>query len=124
METFKHLESVNNEFDWQHWNVSDGKIADEPINAFKRMKYLSNGEFEFEWIQEKDGEPQGNGRIIFDNKIKGILHFFSHKSINYKYRNIFFREIEHNGKKYDAIFVDAADEGTKYVLMREKKNRI
>jgi hypothetical protein len=118
-EIFQHLESPNNEFDWQHWDVREGKIVDNPIDAFMKMKYLHDGEFDFEWTESKGGVPQGSGRLIFDNQIKGILYFFSHFSINYKYRNIFFREIEHKGKKYEAIFVDAADEGYKYALMRE-----
>lgn len=119
-EAFQHLESLNNKFDWQHWNVENGKIADNPVDSFMKMKYLNNAEFEFEWIESKGGQPQGSGRIIFDNKIKGILHFFSHNNINYKYRNIFFREVDHKEKKYDAIFVDATDEGYKYVMMRER----
>src|SRR5690606_32280161 len=120
--TFQYLESGSNEFDWQHWDIVSGKIADEPINSFMRMKYLNDGEFEFEWIESVGGRIEGSGRIIFYDKIKGILHFFSINTINYKYRNIFYREvINHLGKKYQAIFVDAQDEGTKYVLMRETK---
>ena len=120
-QTFQFLESKNNDFDWQHWDILDGKIADKPIDSFMRMKYLSDAEFEFEWIESQGGRIEGNGRLIFDNKIIGILHFFSHNSINYKYRNIFYREVDHLGKKYEAIFVDAEDEKTKYVMMRIKK---
>ncbi len=120
---FQFLQSENKKFDWQHWDIKNGKIVPNPIDSFMRLEYLEDGEFEFDWIESVGGRIEGEGRIIFDNKIKGILYFFSHNSINYKYRNIFYRMVDnHCGKKYDAIFVDAQDEGTKYVMMRERVN--
>jgi hypothetical protein len=117
---FQFLESKNEEFDWKQWNLQNGQISNAPINSFMRMKYLDAAEFEFEWIESVGGNIEGVGRLIFDNKIKGILYFFSVNAINYKYRNVFYRVVEHMGEKYDAIFVDAADEGKKYVMMRKK----
>ena len=119
---FQFLESKNEEFDWQHWNLKNGQISNSPIDSFMRMKYLEAAEFEFEWIESKGGRIEGGGRLAFDNKIKGILYFFSVNTINYKYRNVFYRVVEHLGEKYDAIFVDATDEGTMYVMMRKKYN--
>jgi len=117
---FQFLESRNDKFDWQHWNIINGKIDSTPIESYMRMKYLYDAEFEFEWIESLKGEIKGNGRLLFDDKIKGILHFFDVDTINYKYRNVFYREINHLGITYEAIFVDAIDEGTKYVMMRKK----
>lgn len=117
---FQFLESKNEEFDWKHWDIQNGQISNAPINSFMRMKYLGAAEFEYEWIQSVGGHIEGSGRLIFDNKIKGILYFFSVNPFNYKYRNVFYRVVEHMGEKYDAIFVDADDEGNKYVMMRKK----
>lgn len=117
---FHFLESRNNQFDWQHWDLRNGQIVHAPIDSHMRMKYLEGAEFEFEWIESTGGRIEGIGRLEFDNKIKGVLYFFSHNTINYKYRNFFYREVDHLGVKYEAIFVDATDEGTKYVMMRKK----
>lgn len=119
LEKYKFLESKNDEFDWQHWNIVNGKIANNPIPSFMKMKYLSGKTFSFDWIERKDGSIEGNGKIIFEDEVYGYMHFFSINTIHYNRRNIFYKRFIHQEINYDAIFVDANDQGYKYVLMRK-----
>jgi len=118
-ETFQFLESHNDKFDWQHWDITNGKIATSPIDAYKRLKYMQNGQFLFEWKAPDSKDIKGDGYIFWKDITHGRMSFYSHKPQEYNYRNVFYRRIDHQDKKYDAIFVNADDYGTKYVLLRE-----
>jgi hypothetical protein len=118
LKEYKFLESREKKFDWQHWNVIDGKIADNPIPSFMKLKYLSNRTFNFEWIESENGRVEGDGKLIFEDEIYGKIHFFSINTIIYNSRDIFYRRITHQGLNYDAIFVNAKDQNSNYVLLR------
>jgi len=78
--TYIVLESVKNSFDWQHWNIIDGKISSQPINSFMRVKYSQDTTLHFEWI-EADGNVKGNGQLIFDDSVRGKMFYFSFGTI-------------------------------------------
>ena len=115
---YKPLESRDSKFDWQHWTVKNGKIADTPIDSFMRTKYDYDKTFSFEWIESVDGKIEGNGKIFFEDETYGKLNFFSINYIHYDRRDIFYKkEINHKDKSYEAIFVNAKDQNYDYVLL-------
>lgn len=116
---FKFLESNNDVYDWQHWNVKNGKINDTE-ESYARLKYIGNKVFDLEWQESKGGRKEGDAKLIWTDITHGTMSFYSINTIDYGNRPIFYRELVHNEIKYDAIFVDATDHGTKYALMRKK----
>ncbi len=120
---FKFLESKDNSFDWQHWDVSNGKIADTPKESYKKIKYIGEKTFNFEWIESKNGRIEGEGKMIWKDITHGTMSFFSINTILYGNRDIFYRKINHKGIKYDAIFVNAEDQNYDYVLMRKSVHK-
>lgn len=117
---FKFLESNDNQFDWRHWNVYNGRIEPAPIDSYMRLKYLEGKKFEYQWIENEKGRIEGEGMLIMEDITHGYISYFSINTISYGNRKIFYRIVNHQNQKYDAIFVDAADDGYKYVLMRKK----
>ncbi|WP_316812864.1 LapA family protein [Pedobacter heparinus] len=115
---FQHLEGNGTLFDWQHWDVKDGRIAECSIASYMRLKYENVGEFHYQWKEAEDGEIMGEGHMTFDDRFNGNLYFFTTNTISYKYRNVFYRRIKHLERNYDAIFVDADDQNKNYVMMR------
>jgi hypothetical protein len=118
-ETFSFLESEENKYDWQHWDVRNGKIQDAPIDAFMTLKYTDSKNFTFSWKEPASDKIQGDGYIFWNDLTHGQMSFHRYESLDYNYRNVFFRQISHLGTEYHAIFVNADDEGTKYVMMRK-----
>ena len=118
-EKYKFLESVNNTFDWQHWDINNGKISDKPIDAFMRIKYSHDTILDFEWIESSDGKVQGNGKLIMDDIVRGRMYYFRFESVSYDYRDVFFRQINLHNQPSQALFVNAKEEGTKYVMIRK-----
>ncbi len=121
---FSQLESYNKAFDYQHWNIINGRIADEPINSFMSIRYRENNLFDLDWhTLAVDGKiaDYGSGLVIFDDFIRGELLFFELGRYNFDYRNFIYRPyIEHKGEYYTAFFINAKDQGTKYVMMRRR----
>jgi len=118
--TFSFMESQSGKYDWQHWDVLNGKISDQPIEAFMTLKYMDNKNLTFSWKEPGSDKIQGDGYIFWDDLTHGKMSFHRYESLDYNYRNVFYREINHKEKTYDAIFVNADDEKTKYVMLREK----
>lgn len=118
--TFSFLESESGKYDWQHWDISNGKINEQPINAFMTLKYKGNKNITFSWKEPGSDKIQGDGYIFWDDLTHGKMSFHRYESLDYNYRNVFYREINHQEKSYDAIFVNADDEKTKYVMLRER----
>lgn len=118
--TFSFLESQTDKYDWQHWNVKNGKIEDQPIDAFMLLKYTDNRNFLFTWKEPGSDKVQGDGYIFWQDLTHGKMSFHRYESLDYNYRNVFYREIKHKENTYDAIFVNADDEKTKYVMLRKK----
>lgn len=119
---YRQYESVGDHFDYQHWNIVDGKIADNPIDSFMRLKYRENNIFDFEWIESKDGPTIGSGMLVFDDFVRGRLSFFTNTgSIDFNIREFVYSSwIEHKMDHYTGLFINAADQGTKYVMMRHR----
>ncbi|MFN0188650.1 MAG: hypothetical protein ACKVQV_08110 [Bacteroidia bacterium] len=115
---FSFLESKPDNYDWQHWNIINGKIKDHPIDAFMTLKYSENKNFTFSWKEPGEDKVQGDGHIFWDDLTHGKMSFHRYESLDYNYRNVFYRQIIHQEKTYDAIFVNADDEKTKYVMLR------
>jgi hypothetical protein len=118
---FSFLESKPDNYDWQHWDIINGKIKDHPIDAFMTLKYTENKNFSFSWKELGVDKVQGDGHIFWDDLTHGKMSFHRYESLDYNYRNVFYRQIIHQEKTYDAIFVNAEDEKKKYVMLREKK---
>ena len=117
--TYRFLESKNNKFDWQHWNVTNGKIESSPIDSFKKITYVDGKTFDFEWIESKGGRVEGEGKLFWEDPTHGYISFFSIYTIIYNTRKVFYRRVQHQNEIYDAIFVNAEDQGYNYVLMRK-----
>jgi hypothetical protein len=107
---------------WQHWDVANGKIADKPVNSFLGLDFMGNSTFKICWVENKspDSKDDGDGYIYWNNLSNGKMSFFHYEHNYHNYRDVFYREINHQGICYDAIFVNATDMGTKYVMMRKK----
>jgi hypothetical protein len=119
--TFSFLESKPHTYDWQHWDIINGKIKDHPIDAFMTLKYSENKNFALSWKEPGADKVQGDGHIFWDDLTHGKMSFHRYESLDYDYRNVFYRQINHQEKSYDAIFVNADDEKKKFVMLREKK---
>jgi hypothetical protein len=119
---YRQYESSGDHFDYQHWNIIDGKIAETPLDSFMRIKYRENNVFDFEWIESKNGEVKGTGMLVFDDFVRGRLFFFANSgSIDFNSRDFVYSEwIEHQMMYYTGIFINAADQGTRYVMMRHR----
>ncbi len=118
--TFSFLESQTDNYDWQHWDIKNGKIDEQPIDAFVLLKYVHNKNFQFTWKEPESDKVQGDGYISWNDLTHGKMSFHRYESLDYNYRNVFYREIKHKENTYDAIFVNADDEKTKYVMLRKK----
>ena len=115
---YSFLQSIK-EFDWQHWDVSNGKIADSPIAGFMTLKYLGDKLFSFEWKEPGLERVQGDGFFFWDDVFQGKMSFHRYRTNEFNYRNIFYHKVEHLEKKYYAIFINADDQKEKrYVMLR------
>jgi hypothetical protein len=112
------LQSIENKFDWQHWNINDGKIAENPVESYMTLKYKGGKTFSFKW-EVKNSDEKGSGFIFWDEVFHGKVSFFEGKKSWFDYRSVYHEKITHQGKEYDAIFVNADDQRTKYVMLRE-----
>lgn len=119
---YRQYESYDNQFDYQHWNIIDGKIADTPMDSFMRIKYRGNNIFDFQWTESKDGSVKGVGILTFDDFVRGQLFFFVKSgSIEFNNRDFVYSDwIEHKSMYYTGIFINATDQETKYVMMRHR----
>ena len=97
-----------------------GNIANEPVQSFKKLTYSGESIFDFQWIESREGEIEGEGKMMWKDSTHETMSFFSINTILYGNRDIFYRIIEHGGVKYDAIFVNAEDQNYDYVLMRPR----
>lgn len=118
--TFSFLQSIPDKYDWQHWDIHNGKISDKPIEAFMTLKYTDNKTFIFSWKEPGSDKIEGDGYIFWDDLTHGKMSFNRYESLDYNYRNVFYKQITHQEKTYDAIFVNADDEKTKYVMLRSR----
>lgn len=100
---FSFLESPGNKFDWQHWNIKHGAIADEPEEAYMNLKYREYKTFSFRWTEKGSNDVKGEGFIFWNDLTHGKMSFYAYQVVTYNYRNVFYRKIEHQGKIYDAI---------------------
>ena len=62
---YKKLESRPDQYDYQHWNITNGKIVGPPIAAFARLEYDENSTFKFTWTEPGSDQVKGNGFIFF-----------------------------------------------------------
>jgi hypothetical protein len=63
----------------------------------------------------------GSGILVFEDDylINGKLSFAENDRINFGYRDfVFYRRPFHKGKFYSGFFVNAADEGVRFAIMR------
>jgi len=114
---YSFLESNENAFDWQHWNIQDGKIEQRPLDSYMMLKYNGEKSFSFKW-KASSGEILGDGFIFWENLTQGKLSFYEYEKRWFDYRDVFHRRINHQGNEYDAIFVNADDQKTRYVMLR------
>jgi hypothetical protein len=114
---YAFLQSAEHIFDWQHWNINKGKIEAQPIDSHMTLKYDKEKSFSFQWKQAA-GEIAGEGFIFWDNLTHGKMSFYEYEKEWFDYRNVFYKRVLHQNTLYDAIFVNADDQGTKYVMMR------
>lgn len=117
---FSFLESPEEHL-WQHYDIKDGVIVNS-IDSYMHLRYLNGKRLKMTWF-EFDGKPKGEGFITWQDTVHGQLSAHEYSSNSYRYRNVFYREIEHAGSLYDAIFVNADDEGTKYVMLSLTSHR-
>ncbi len=117
LKKYGFLQSAENIFDWQHWNIKEGEIEANPIQSYMTLKYNGEKTFSFKWKQVS-GVVVGEGYIFWDNLTHGKLSFYEIKKQWFDYRNVFYKRIFHQGTQYDAIFVNADDQGTKYAMLR------
>jgi hypothetical protein len=106
---------------WQHYDIANGSIT-RPIQSYMHLRYLDDKRFKMTWFGSNK-EPIGEGFITWQDSVHGQMSAHEYPSSSYRYRNVFYREIKHLGKPYDAIFVNADDEGTKYVMLRSTIHR-
>ena len=59
--------------------------------------------------------------FFLDDTNHGKMSFYSYVTKAHKDHSIYYIKELHNGVTYDAILVNADDEGTKYAMMREIK---
>jgi hypothetical protein len=118
------FESYRDFFDWQHWDIVDGKLAPKPIQTYMRIKYREDRVLDFQWLE---GDPtntsnvKGYGMLVFDDAIKGKMFFAESNKINFGTRDFLTYELlYHDGLYHMAILVNADDEGTKYAMMRPR----
>ncbi|MBS1523259.1 MAG: hypothetical protein JST50_19830 [Bacteroidetes bacterium] len=117
LEKYGFLQSTEDEFDWQHWKIENGKIAESPIESYMNLKYKGDKTFSFKW-EDKNCKENGSGFIYWDEVFYGKMSFFESEKKWFDYRNVYYEKITHQEKEYDAIFVNADDQGTKYVMLR------
>jgi len=113
------LQSGENEFDWQHWNIENGKIAEAPITSYMSLKYKGSKSFSFRW--SINDIEKGSGFIFWDDVFHGKMSFYEEQNKWFDYRNVYYKKIKHKEKEYDAIFVNADDQNTRYAMLREYK---
>jgi hypothetical protein len=116
---YSFLQSNENEFDWQTWKINNGKIAESPINSYMTLKYHEGKMFSFKW-KDDDAKEGGEGYIFWDEIFYGKMSFFEGGKSWFDNRNVFYTLKDHQEIKYDAIYVDAKDQGTTYVMLRPK----
>ena len=112
------LQSGENVFDWQHWNINEGKIEAYPIDSYMTLKYDGQKNFSFKWKTKSGEEILGDGFIFWDNLTHGRMSFYEYEKEWFDYRNVFHKEILHQNVRYNAIYVNADDQNTKYVMLR------
>jgi hypothetical protein len=112
---FSFLESAD-EHVWQHYDIDTGKIT-VPVDAFMHLRYIGDKKLKFTWFKA-DKKLLGEGYITWEDGIHGKMSAHEYLTSSYRYRNVFYREIQYNDQTYDAIFVNADDEGGKYVMLR------
>ena len=120
--TYSFLQSRESRFDWQHWDVTNGQIANFPIAGYMMLKYEGDKRFSFKWKEPDFVEVQGDGFFFWDEVFQGKMSFHRYRSNEFNYRNVFYNKIEHLGKSYDAIFVNADDQKEKRYVMLRKRN--
>jgi hypothetical protein len=115
---YGHFESMNDKFDWVSYPIEEDVIKDVPM-ALNQIRYQGNSQLLFKWKDIGEGKQViGEGHINWTNEFFGVLTF---NATNwFDYRNVFYKTIEFKGKMQDAIFVNADDQKTKYVLLRDK----
>jgi hypothetical protein len=116
------LASSKNKFDWQDWKIDGGQINSTPIDSWMKLKYEGDKSFSYEY-RNADTKESGTGYIFFDEVFLGRLSFWVDQKSWFNYRNVYYKEIIHDGEKYDAIYVNADDQKTKYVMLRPTKHR-
>jgi hypothetical protein len=115
---FRYLNSKPNTFDYESWKIENGKVTTSD-NAFTELIYSSENVLTFKWISTTDESNKGKGIIMMNDQFRGELFYYfePHKSFNF--RKVYcIPDFEQFGKRYCAIFVNAIDEGRKYVMMK------
>jgi hypothetical protein len=117
---YQYLESKDDKFDWQHWDIINGEIADYPVQSFMKIKYGIEKTLEFYWTNNANGQMMidSGGLLIMDDLVRGKMNFFEFQSLTYDYRDFVYTTIHHNNVKYEGLIVNAKDQGTKYIMMR------
>jgi len=117
---FSFLESTNEHL-WQHYDIDTGNIT-KPIDSNMHLRYIDDKRLKLTWFKA-DGVLLGEGFITWEDSVHGKMSAHEYSTNSYRYRNVFYRLIEHDGHAQDAIFVNADDEGKKYVMLRRKSFR-
>ena len=81
------LESSQNKFDWQHWDVSNGQIANSPIAGYMSLQYEEGKLFSFKWKEPGSEKVQGDGFFFWDEVFQGKMSFHRYRSNEFNYRN-------------------------------------
>src|SRR6202000_2661487 len=101
------LQSIENNYDWQHWNIKNGIIGENPIKAYMTLKYKNERNFSFKWKDPTSDKVAGEGDIFWEDLIHGKMWFYEYDKHRFNYRNIYHRVIKHQENHYDAIFINA-----------------
>jgi hypothetical protein len=74
LEKYGFLQSTEDEFDWQHWKIENGKIAESPMESYMNLKYKGDKIFSFKW-EDKNSKENGSGFIYWDEVFYGKMSF-------------------------------------------------
>lgn len=118
-EQYLQYESFFDSFDYQQWEISNGKILDTPTDTVMRIKYRDGRTFD---VEIKFNDTNTSGILVFDDSSRGQLYFFNTSgTIDFSYRYFVYSPwVEHKLMYYTGIFIDASDKSTKFIMLRHR----
>ncbi len=116
---YRQYESSGDQFDYQRYEIVDGKISVEPVDDFMQVKYRDNRTFDFE-IKSKGNKT--TGQFVFKDFVYGQLYFFNNSGpIDFNSSDFIYSNwVEHKLEYFTGFFINTTNKATKYVMLRRR----